>query len=133
MLIFIKYFILFRLLRVSLVNSSGYRSLIVIVFRARQLIQNQSPPIGFLTNRIGEVVSNKFRQINPFFRLKSIFPPSGRFFSISPSKQKHSIYSYLASSKFKHPQLHRRCSNSQLRQYDDLISADASFYKLRGA
>lgn len=71
MSIFVKYFIPLRLFRVSLISRSGYRSLTEISFRAQQSIHKQSPPLGFLIKRTGEVTCKELSQMNPLARFSS--------------------------------------------------------------
>jgi len=71
MLIFEKYFMPYKLFKVSLINGNGYRSFTNILLIARKSIQSRSPPLGFLTKRTGEAVAEELSRINPFFRFLS--------------------------------------------------------------
>jgi len=57
--IFEKYFIPYKLFRVSLIRGSRYLSFSNILLIIRKSIYSLSPPLGFLIKSIGEVVAEE--------------------------------------------------------------------------
>ena len=70
-LILEKYFIPFRLFRLSFTSGSRQRSFIDMLFSSQQSTQNQRPLSGFLINKTGEAAGEKLSWINPFQRFSS--------------------------------------------------------------
>ena len=73
MSIFKKYFMPYKLFKVPLINGNGYRSFTNMLLIARKSIQSRSPPLGFLTKRIGEAAAEELSRINPFWRFLSSY------------------------------------------------------------